>query len=205
MLAETSHCARAVGLDKSESFIGLADKTATSTVSFRLHDVTTTPFPCGLCELMYGRVLLTHQTGPEALIGKWSTQLCPGGRLLIEEVDSISTRIPVFAEYLAIVDAMLSGSGHSLYIGPRLAGMAEPKMCAKLSDRVALVPIADDLAAKMFSMNIQTWRHNAFVRENYSSASVQRLAETLAELAADPTGEEGSEWRMRQLVFERKD
>ena len=203
-LAAASQCARAVGLDKSESFIRLADKTATSTVSFRLHDVTTTPFPCGLCELMYGRFLLTHQTDPEALVGKWAAQLRPGGRLLVEEADSISTQSPVFAQYLAIVEAMLADAGHTLYVGPGLARMAEPGMCVKLSDRVAVVPIANALAAKMFTMNIQTWRHNAFVRETYSSASVHRLAEALAELAANSYAEEGVEWRLRQLVFERK-
>ena len=205
LLAEASQCASVVGLDKSDRFVRLADETATTTVSFRLHDVTTTPFPCRACDLMYGRFLLTHQTEPEALVGKWLTQLCPGGRLLIDEVDSISTRIPVFAQYLAIVDAMLTEAGHTLYVGPRLARIGEPDMCVKLSDRIAVVPIATGLVANMFAMNIQTWRHSAFVLENHSSASVQRLEERLADLAADPTGEEGSEWRMRQLVFERKD
>ena len=62
-----------------------------------------------------------------------------------------------------------------------------------------------DLAAKLFSMNIQTWRHNAFAQENCSAASIRQLAEGLADLAADPTHEEGLECRLRQLVLERKD
>lgn len=204
LLAEASQCALAVGLDNSDHFVRLAETTATATVSFRLHDVTMVPFPDGMCDLMYGRFLLSHQTEPAALVGKWAAQLGPGGRLLIEETDSANTRNQVFVEYMAIVDAMLADAGHTLYVGPVLAETVEPDMCLKLSDRAVAVSPAMDLAAKLFSMNIQTWRHSAFVRENYSPASIMQLAERLAELAAGPTRGEGIEWRLRQLVFERK-
>ena len=45
LLARAAGCRRVVGLDLSQRFVRLARKTATSSVSFRRHDVTVTPFP----------------------------------------------------------------------------------------------------------------------------------------------------------------
>ena len=204
LLADVLRQGRVVGLDNSESFIGLAEKTATPRVSFRLHDVTATPFPTGPCDLIYGRYLLTHQTTPEPLVAKWATQLRAGGRLLVEEVEAIHTSNAAFATYLGIVDAMLTDAGHHLCVGPDLEAMPTPAGLEKCSSRVASVPVTTDVAATMFSMNIHTWKHNPFVRENYPAALLQELEATLFDLAATPTAETCIEWGLRQLGFERK-
>ncbi len=204
LLAEASVCERAVGLDDSEHFIGLAAKTAAANVSFRLHDVTTVPFPDGPCELIYVRFLLTHQREPHALIAKWATQLRPGGRLLIEEVDAIETQAAPFVEYLAIVEAMLADGGHDLYVGPKLDAMPTPAGLARLSSRVASVTPTDDVSTRMFSVNIRTWKHNAFVKANYPAEAIRKLEESLTDLAATSTDAKSIEWRLRQLVYERE-
>ena len=204
MLADTLGCEQAVGLDNSEHFVRLATKTATDKVSFHLHDVMRVPLPVGPCDLIYARFLLTHQSGPESAIAQWATQLCPGGRLLLEEVDFIKIKVELFAEYIEIVEAMLADAGHDLYIGPRLDALMAPAGLARHSSRVACAAVTNDLAAKMFSMNIQTWKHNAFVRENYSLETIRQLEENLTDLAAKPTNETGIEWRLRQLVYERE-
>ena len=204
MLADASGCRQAVGLDNSEHFIGLAEKTATDNVSFRLHDVTTVPFPVGPCDVIYARFLLTHQLSPETLVADWATQLSAGGRLLLEEVDSIDINVAVFAEYIEIVEAMLADGARDLYVGPRLDAMPTPDGLVRRSSRVACAAVTNDLAAKMFSMNIQTWKHNAFVQRSYSSASIRQLEENLTGLAAKPTSETGIEWHLRQLVHERE-
>jgi ubiquinone/menaquinone biosynthesis C-methylase UbiE len=204
MLADALEYGRVVGLDNSEHFIGLAEKTATDDVSFRLHDVTRVPFPVGPCHLIYARFLLTHQVSPETLIAKWAAQLCPGGRLLLEEVDSIDISVAVFAEYMEIVEAMLAEAGQELCVGARLDAMPTPAGLVRTIGRIAHVPVRNDLAAKMFSMNIQTWKHNPFVQQNCSPESIRKLAENLTDLAAKPTSEKGIEWQLRQLVYEQQ-
>ena len=204
LLADTAGPQRAVGLDNSEHFIGLAEKTATDNVNFSLHDATTVPFPLGPCDLIYSRFLLTHQLDPETLIAKWASQLCPGGRLLLEEVDSIHTQTPAFIEYIQIVEKMLIDAGHDLYIGRKLDASPTPNGLVMHSSRTVYVPVTSQAAAKMFSMNIQTWKHNAFVRKNYSAASIRQLEESLLGLAATPSSDKGVEWNLRQLVYERE-
>ena len=204
MLAGAVECEQVVGLDNSERFIRLAGKTATDKISFLLHDVATAPFSTGPADLIYARFLLTHQSQPERLMARWATQLRPAGRMLLEETDSIHITEPVFAEYIEIVTAMLTDAGHDLYVGPRLDAMPTPAGLTQRLSRVASVPVTNDLAARMFSMNINTWKHNEFVQQNCSPASIRRLEENLREIAAKPTDEVGIQWRMRQLVYERE-
>jgi SAM-dependent methyltransferase len=204
LLADVLECEQTIGLDNSEHFIALAERTATDKVSFRLHDVTAMPFPVEPCDAIYARFLLTHQRDPEALIAKWATQLSSGGRLLLEEVDSIHTETAAFVEYLRIVEAMLTDGGGELYLGPPLGAMSDPPGLVRRSIRLAPSPVTTDLAAKMFSMNIQTWKHNAFVKENYSRESIERLEQALTDLAATPTNDKSIEWRLRQIAYERE-
>jgi SAM-dependent methyltransferase len=204
LLADALACEAVVGLDASESFVDLAEASATARVSFRVHDVTSVPFPCGPSDLLYARFLLTHMTGVEDLIAMWATQLRPGGRLLVEEVDAIHTAVPAFATYLSIVEAMLSDGGHDLYAGRRLGMMRPPTTLTQLASRVACVPLANDRVARMFSMNIQTWKQCPFVKANYTLQSVQRLEDDLTQLAGTPASAQGNEWRLRQVVLERR-
>lgn len=203
LVADATDCEQVVGLDNSAHFIGLAAKTATESVSFRIHDVTTVPFPDGPSDLIYGRFLLTHLPEPEALIAEWATKLRPGGRLLAEETESIHTTEAVFATYLTIVEAMLNDRGHDLYVGRRLAAMQAPDASMTCNALTARVPVTNDLAARMFSMNIRTWKDSPFVQEHHSPGTIQALEADLSDLAATPTEETGIEWKLRQLVIER--
>jgi len=118
---------------------------------------------------------------------------------------SIDTTSAVFSTYLTIAEAMLTDRGHDLYVGRVLDTMALPGALAKRASRVARVALTNSLAAKLFWMNMQTWKHHAFVRENYSPTAIQQVERGLADLAATPTEEKDIEWRLLQLVLERKD
>ena len=204
LLADTLDPERTVGLDNSEHFVGLAAKTATNNVSFLLHDVTSVPFPLVPCDLIYSRFLLTHQPDPETLMAKWASQLCPAGRLLLEEVDSIHTQTPAFVEYIQIVEKMLADDGYDLYVGQKLDASPTPNGLLMRSSRTLCLPVTSQAAARMFSMNIQTWKNNAFVRQNYSLTAIQKLEQDLLGLTATPTNDIGVEWTLRQLVYERE-
>ena len=203
LLSEMTGCERAVGLDNSHHYIDLASRTASAGVSFHLHDVATVPFPAGPCDLIFCRFVLTHQAEPEAIVARWAAQLSPGGTLLLEETDSIHTRQPVFAAYIEAVEAALAAQGLELYIGRRLHAMPDGGGLARRSSKIGRLPVRTDLAARMFSMNIQTWKHSRFVQENFSAQTIRGIEDGLAELSAAPTDENGIEWRLRQMVFER--
>jgi len=205
LLADVLGCERVIGLDNSQHFIVLAEKTSTATISFRLHDVTTVPFPDRPSDVIYARFLLTHMTDPEALVVKWTDQLEARGVLVLEETEAISTTVPAFAEYLAIVEAALGSRGHDLYVGKRLAGVPMPDMASMIETSTDHVPMTNDRVAEMFSMNIETWKSDAFVTENCSAQSIRRLQDALTDLAATPTDERGIEWELRRLVVTHED
>jgi len=203
LLAEVSECDKAVGLDNSKHFISLADSTKTESVSFLLHDVTREPFPVGPAHVLYCRYLLTHLASPLDAMVAWGTQLRPGGLLLVEEVEWIRNSNPVFAHYLRIVEAMLAAQSNQLYVGPWLNGMEDTDVLKQRSSLVRHVPVMNHQAATMFHMNIQSWKHQPFVRKNYAKETIAELEGALAGLAAGLTGTSEIEWGLRQMVFER--
>jgi trans-aconitate 2-methyltransferase len=203
-LADLLHCDRAVGLDSSENFISLAKKTGTPKVSFQIHDITTVPFPVEPADILYCRFLLSHLKDSGSVVSGWAIQLKPKGLLLIEEVECIHTRNETFALYLNIVDAMLEHQSGMLYIGRLLDTMDIPLSLKRRQSRIARLPVENYRAAAMFFMNIQTWKHRPFIKENYSSSMIDDLERKLETLAGMSYGGTEIEWEMRQTVFERQ-
>ena len=202
LLADAAKCGRTVGLDNSERFISLAAETETEKVSFRLHDVTSVPFPEAPGDLIYCRFLLTHLKEPQEVIGRWATQLRHKGLMLLEEVEWIRTSNPVFETYLGIVDRMLAHQGSQLYIGPMLdrvehAGLSKP------ASKVTRLRVPNHLAATMFSMNILSWKHQPFIQATCSPESIEQLQQDIEAIAGTPGRKTEIEWGLRQIVFER--
>ena len=102
LLVDTLSPCHTVGLDNSESFVGLAQSTAPETVTFHQHDITTGPFPSAPYDLLFSRFVLTHMRDPKAVVDFWGTQLNGHGLLLIEEVEYIDTIDPAFNTYIKI-------------------------------------------------------------------------------------------------------
>ena len=203
LLASTLEPGHTVGLDNSESFLALARPTASDRVSFHLHDITTGPFPSGPYDLLFSRFELTHLQCPEAVVKLWGSQLAPGGRLLMEEVEYVGTTHPVFTLYLDIQQAMLTDKGNSLYIGPVLDAIPAPASLQRRSSTVQAVPIPADRAADMFRMNLGVWRHNDFVRRTYAKPDLDDLESNLAAIASGRTHTNPVEWGLRRIVMER--
>ena len=203
LLADVLQCDRVAGLDNSEHFISLAQKTRTSRVSFHLHDVTAVPFPVGLSDLLYCRLLLTHLTDPQAVVGKWATQLEPNGRLLIEEVERIHTRNGLFSTYLKILEAVMTHQSNRLYIGPALDGLKDPPLLKRRVSQIRRFPVSTDKAATMFFLNLQTWKDQPFIRAHYSASMMTQLETDLRTLTKTESREREIEWELRQIAFER--
>ena len=205
LLAGTLTPDHTVGLDNSESFLGLAQATASDKVSFRLHDITTGPFPSGPYDLLFSRFELTHLRNPEAVVELWGRQLDVHGLLLMEEVEYVGTTHQVFTSYLDIQQAMLTEQDNSLYIGPRLDGIPDSDSLKRRSSGVHAVSIPASRAAAMFHMNLGVWRHNDFVRHSYGPQDLDDLESSLAAIASGLTDATPVEWGLRRIVMERAD
>jgi len=203
LLAEATGCPDVVGLDESEYFLSIAAKGAPDGLRFIQHDVTVTPFPAGPADLMFCRYLLTHIGDPAGCIAGWATQLKPGGLLLCEEDDRLEVANPVFREYIDIVTGMLAAQSNTLEIGPILDNVADSAGLTKVASSVIEVRPPDHESATMFYMNIQTWKHNRFILDNYESARIEDLEARLKAASEHESRESTMEFHLRRLVFRR--
>ena len=203
LLAETLNPSRTVGLDLSSGFVERAAPEAPSGVSFRLHDLTKVPFPVGPADLLFCRYLLCHLEEPFGAMGRWATQIHPGGRLLVEETDSIATDVDVFARYIALQEETLRSQSNELFIGPRLEGEAPPAGLSKrASDLVEhRVPTRD--VATMFAMNFVTWSRHPFVKKKLGAEEIRSMQNELDRLRAAAGSGGSNVWQLRQVAYER--
>lgn len=66
----------------------------------------------------------------------------------------------------------------------------------------AVPPISAPPVAKMFSINLGTWREDEFVWDNHSGEELDRLAADLSDLTA--SWERGEiRWGLRQIAIQR--
>src|SRR4029079_7748433 len=118
---------------------------------------------------------------PAAVATRWADQLAPGGRLLLDEVEYIRTANPVLAFYEEVVLGLLATRGAPMYAGPFVSELSGPE---KIADTVIQHVVSTADAARMYSMNLQTWRDDPYVQETYSSERITELATGLQELKA---------------------
>jgi len=203
LLAEVLRPEHTAGLDDSEHFISLAQRTGTDTVSFYLHDVTAVPFPVGPSDLLFCRFLLTHLKNPLFVIARWATQLRPKGLMLMQEVEWINTDNTAFTTYLKIVEAMLAHQSNELYAGRLLADFEHADIFNTRVSHVSRLQVANRDAATMFLLNMQSWRDRPVVRENYSVAMLQGLEKDLHDLTNDTNNTSNIEWGLREVAYER--
>ena len=205
LVADVLRPLRTVGIDRSEAFITEARRAggSGSDVSYLVHDAADVPFPIGPADLIYARFVATHLRDPTTALRSWATQLVPGGLLLLDEVDSISTANRVLSRYLTILTALLEHQGNSLYVGPTLSNVAAPGLLRSKIDTVRRLRVPDRRAATMFRLNLETWRDHPFVADTYGADAIRRLADELETEAGAAGAATTTEWGMRQIAFER--
>ena len=203
LVADVLRPRRTVGIDRSEAFITEARRAGGNSVSYLVHDAAAVPFPVGPADLIYARFVATHLRDPTTTIRSWATQLVPRGRLLLDEVDSISTANRVLSHYLTITTTLLDHQSNTLYVGPTLSTIAAPGLLRSKIDTVRRLPVPDRRAATMFRLNLETWRDHPFVADTYGAAAICRLADELETEAGAADAAATTEWGMRQIAFER--
>ncbi len=189
---------RVVGMDRSGPFLERAAVDAPAGVSFRTHDVREVPFPHGLADLIYCRLLLAHLADPPDIVARWTTQLAPGGLALLDELEAIETADPVFESYLRDVALpVVEAQGARLIVGPLLAAMPDPPETERVADDIVSFTPSAAQSALIFGMNLAV-----LVARGETSAQ-PGLAAYLAAIADGTRGAEPVVWRMRQLAFRR--
>lgn len=160
------------------------------------------PFSHRTRDLIFCRMLLTHLRDPLSVLERWGTQLRPRGFLLVEEVEWIQTEHVVLRRYLEIQATLLRQQANELYIGPRLEHyQGNARLTCRLS-RVYPLPVSTAQAARLFALNLPSWKQHPFIQQQYGTI-IDHVEHELQVLATTPSREGENMWGMRQLAYER--
>jgi trans-aconitate 2-methyltransferase len=192
LIAEVCRPGRTLGLDSSERHVALARSlTDDPSLTFACHDAMVAPLPGAPADLVYARLLLAHLPDPLGLVAQWRRQLGPDGILVLDEVEAIEAPPGALRHYESLVVALVATGGGAMYAGPILAALGGT--CVE-----ALVDQA--VAARMYGMNLATWRDDALERGLVGAADLDWLTAELAALETRP-GERSVRWVLRQVVL----
>lgn len=207
LLARIARSDRTMGVDRSEAFLSRARASSIAGEEYIAADIAQAPVrTAGIGaqpDLIYARFLASHLPVPERAISGWAKQLEAGGLLLVEEVDSISTKVAAFDEYLKIVSEMLARYGSELFVGARLATTQwNTDLWIDINRTTEVRPTTRE-APRMFSLNMSNWRYDPYVEATYPSGKLETLAIELDRLTSfAETGQ--IIWQMRQICLRRK-
>lgn len=203
LVAAVTGADRVVGIDASAAFLERARATAPPGCDFVEHDVTTVPLPGAPADVVYCRLLLAHLPDPAAVVAAWAGSLRPGGRLLLDELESMTPEHPLLEEYERVVVDLVAATGGLMYAGPAISGLTGGEGWRRVESAVRVLPIAGAVAARMYAMNLAVWRHDPHIVRRHPAERIDRLGRELDRLAATPAGDSGVvTWRLRHMVFE---
>ncbi len=197
MLSSAIDCPDVYGLDTASAFLKMAaDRFPGCT--FVEHDVTRVPFPVR-AQVMYVRFLLSLLRHVVDLVNLWTTQLKPGGRLLIDELERVDTEVPVFQEYLAVNEGLVSSQGASLYVGGRLAeGVYDAEV---LCNECVEMPVPNHTVATWFLPNTLTvWEQEPYVLEKVAPDRRRQIAGEILRIKEAGDTRVANTWKMRRVV-----
>ncbi len=197
LVHETARARRTIGIDRSEVFARRAHGDVPG-LAFVTADVATGSLPVARADLVYARLLLAHLVEPIAVVGRWSTIVTIGGRVLVDDLEAIDTDDDVFREYLDDVAlAVIRAQGGALFVGPPLHEAPDPPGVERVHDRVAAFTPPAIETARVFAMNL------AVLADRGEVAACPSLAAALDAIATGTRAAEPVRWRVRQLAWER--
>jgi SAM-dependent methyltransferase len=191
---------RLLAVDSSPAFVAAAAKRlADDRTRMLCADALDLPAEVADADLTFARFLLTHLRDPLAAIDVWRRRLSARGRLLLEEVESIATEDATLAGYLDLQREMLGANGNTLDLGPRLDEALRDHPALHASAVAQFSPPAA-VAARMFAMNLETWRDRPEVAASHAAEELDAMAAAL-ERVAQGEREATITWRLRQLAI----
>lgn len=202
LVAETLRPRMCVGMDTSAGHLQVARTTATDCLRFVEHDATEVPFPTGPADLIYCRFLLPHVPDPLAAVQGWASQLRPGGRILLDEVERIrgddDDTGPVH-RYLELGSRLERHHGGARpEVGAQLGSAAFSRPLRAVSNEVVALRPPASIVVAIFLLNLRAWRRDPFLQDR--AADLDRLQSELEAVSAS-TGPAPITWDLRQVVL----
>ena len=151
--------------------------------------MTSVPLPGAPADVIYSRLLLAHVPDPVALARRWSGQLRPGGRLLVEDLESVDGPEGPLRHYERVSAGVVRSGGGPMYAGALLA---------ELGGRTRPVTVPGRLAAQIYLFNVRRWRGPPGI--GVAREELGELEAGLVELTVDDHGASVS-WVVRQVVL----
>ena len=188
LLSEVCGPETLIGIDASDAFVDTA-RARLPGVRFETHDVARLPLPGAPADLIYARLLLAHMAEPEAIARSWLSQLTPGGRLLIEDLEGVVNPPGALHDYEDISATIVRSGGGLMYAGAALAslgGVSTP------------VTVPGGLAATIYLFNVRHWLEMPDLP--VTDRQLRDLEEGLVETSRDDRGRAVS-WMVRQLAL----
>jgi len=203
MLADVFPAAGVVGIDRSAAFVAeAAAAQGRRRCTFVVGDVARTPLPVRPAAVLYARFLLVHLPDPLEVLARWTGELAPRGLLVVEEPADIDTEDADFRRYLELAAAVVDARGGDLYAGRVLGGAPAPWV-ATIIDRRTPLDVGTGAAATIFSLNLETWRHDPAVTALAGGHETAALLGRLRGRRGD-TRTGVIRWHMHQLVVQRR-
>jgi SAM-dependent methyltransferase len=186
---------RITGLEASEAFVAEARRRVPD-ATFVVGDVLADLWPVPTPDLVYARFLLSHLGDPLAALHHWRGQLAGDGFVVVEEPERIDTDVAVFDEYLSLTNGLVASRGATMFVGEQLAAVADDRVAC---NRAFPLEVATTDAARMFHLNLVSWRHDPWIAEQRTAAELDALdAELVARQRGGPPG--SIDWTVRQLI-----
>ena len=113
----------------------------------------------------------------------------------------ILTAHPVFTRYLSIVEAMLASHSNQLYAGQVVASLDFQGDLKPTTSEIRSLSVRNCDAARMFVLNLRTWKEKEFVRANYSIDSILQLERALAEIGDNESPAQDIDWEIHQAAW----
>jgi SAM-dependent methyltransferase len=149
-------------------------------------------------DLLYARLLLAHLPDPASAVARWSTILTIGGRILVDDLETIETDDDVFRTYLdEVALAVVREQGGALFVGPALRAAPDPTGLERTHDAVATFAPSPGETARVFAMNLRVLTDRGEVEARPS------LADALDAIVAGRRSADPVRWHVRQLAWER--
>jgi hypothetical protein len=87
-------------------------------------------------------------------------------------------------------------------VGRTLDDLEDDTLKKRMS-RITRLRVTNRQAATMFSMNMQSWKNQPFVRANYPHKLITNLEDNLHALTQEQSNAMEIEWGLREVAYER--
>ncbi|MBC7891543.1 MAG: methyltransferase domain-containing protein [Sphingobacteriaceae bacterium] len=184
---------RVVGVDVDETKLDFARREAgeagLGNVEYRLLDIRTGEAGTDF-DVVYARFLLSHLADPARVLGVFHRHLCPGGLVVVEDVDFSGSftwpELPAFQRYQELYSAVVQKRGGNANLGPQLPILLADAGFEQVGLHV-VQPVATEGEAKLLNPLTMENIADAVLQDGLASREeLDEVVRQLYDFAANP-------------------